>query len=92
MGAFDRMMPEIRSLVMPALSDCRLSRTARQMTDEQLMQLGRRQLVFLKSGMRDGEPTFCLYGADGVSLMTFETIEDAAKTICESGFMFVTVH
>jgi hypothetical protein len=40
----------------------------RQMTVEQLLQLGTRQVVYLKAGMHDGEMAFVLYGADGIYL------------------------
>jgi hypothetical protein len=45
----------------------------RQMTVEQLLQLGTRQVVYLKAGMHDGEMAFVLYGADGTSLMAFDS-------------------
>ena len=40
-------------------------RTHCQMTAEQLLLLGKRQVVYLKSGIRGGELVFMLYGADG---------------------------
>jgi hypothetical protein len=39
----------------------------RQMTPEQLLYLGTRQVVYLRSGMCDGEPAFVLHGADGAA-------------------------
>ena len=41
----------------------------RHITPEQLLRLGMRQVVYLRSGMRDGEQAFAVYGADGISLV-----------------------
>jgi hypothetical protein len=42
--------------------------------------------------MRDGELAFILYGADGTSLLTFDTIEEAVQTVTENGLSFVAVY
>jgi hypothetical protein len=39
------------------------------MTPKQLLHLGTRRVVYLKSGMRDGEQAFMLHGVDGASLI-----------------------
>jgi hypothetical protein len=64
----------------------------RQMTAEQLLQLGTRQVVYLKSGMCDGEMLFVLYGADGTPLVVAEDVETAAEMAVDCGLNFVAVH
>ena len=53
--------------------------TLRQMTAEQLLHLGTRQVVYLKAGMHDGELAFILYGADGIPLVMVDTVESAVE-------------
>jgi hypothetical protein len=69
-----------------------VSSALRHITTEQLLHLGTRQVVYLKSGMRDGELAFILYGADGTSLVTFDTIEEAVQAVTENGLGFAPVH
>jgi hypothetical protein len=64
----------------------------RQMTAEQLLDFGTRHVVYLKSGMRDGEQTFMLHGADGAALVMFDTIEEAVQTAAENGLSFAAIH
>jgi len=64
----------------------------RKMTIEQLRHLGTRQVVYLKAGMRDGELAFVLYGADGVALLTFDTVDAAVDMVAENGRGVVAVH
>ena len=40
----------------------------RQMTADQLLDFGTRQLAYLRTGMCDGERLFVLYRADGMPL------------------------
>jgi hypothetical protein len=63
----------------------------RQMTAEQLLHLGTRQVVYLKSGIRDGELAFMLHGADGASLVAFDTIEEAVQTAVENGLSLAAI-
>ena len=62
------------------------SRTAlKQMTSEQLLDLGMNQVVYLKSGMCDGEMLFLLIGADGMpGLSRFEDQNLITKERCGS--------
>ena len=64
----------------------------RQMTAEQLLQLGARQVVYLKAGMHDGERLFVLYGADGSPLAIADAVETAAEMAARQGLAFVSVH
>jgi hypothetical protein len=64
----------------------------RQMTAQQLLQLGTRQVVYLKAGMHDGEMLFVLYGADGSPLAIADVVETAVEMAAEHGLAFVTVH
>jgi hypothetical protein len=64
----------------------------RQMTAQQLLQLGTRQVVYLKAGMHDGERLFVLYGADGSPLAVAAVVETAVEMAAEHGLAFVTVH
>jgi hypothetical protein len=64
----------------------------RQMTAEQLLHLGTRQVVYLKARMHDGELAFILYGADGIPLVTVDTVESAVEMVAERGLGFVAVH
>ena len=64
----------------------------RQMSTEQLRQLGLRQMAYLKYGRRNGQPVFLLYGADGTELITANTVDTALEIAVEHGLDFVTVH
>jgi hypothetical protein len=64
----------------------------RQMTPEQLLHLGTRQVVYLRSGMCDGEPAFVLHGADGAPLVMAGDVETAVEIAVKHGLAFVTVH
>jgi hypothetical protein len=65
-----------------------LARALRQMTAEQLLYLGSRQVVYLKPGM-DG---FMIYGADGTPLEMVDAIEAAVEMVAQNGLRFVAVH
>lgn len=64
------------------------TRTLRQMTPEQLLHLGMRQVVYLKPGMLG----FMIYGADGTPLDTVDAIEIAVEMVARNGLRFVAVH
>jgi hypothetical protein len=64
----------------------------RQMTVEQLLQLGTRQVVYLKAGMHDGEMAFVLYGADGTSLMSFDSFADVVDMVAANGLYLAVTH
>jgi hypothetical protein len=62
------------------------------MTIEQLLQLGTRQVVYLKAGMRDGAMAFVLYRADGIPLIAVDDMETAMEMVAENGLRFATIH
>ena len=64
-----------------------VARTPRQMTAEQWLEFGRRQVVYLKAGECNGEMPFMLYGADGALLMAFDTFALRSYS-CECGYHF----
>ena len=64
----------------------------RHITAEQLRHLGTRQVVYLKSGLRDGEQAFAVFGADGTPLVVVDAVETAVEMVAEHGLGFVTVH
>ena len=64
----------------------------RQMTCEQLLQLGMSQVVYLKSGMCDGEMLFILYGADGTPIVATDDVDVAIDAAADRGLNFVNLH
>ncbi len=64
----------------------------RQMTSEQLLGLGMNQVVYLKSGICDGEMLFVLFGADGTPVITTDDVDAAVEEAIEQGLSFVAVH
>jgi hypothetical protein len=64
----------------------------RQMTAQQLLQLGARQVVYLRIGVHDGERLFLLYGADGSPLAIADAVETAVEIAAQQGLAFATVH
>jgi hypothetical protein len=68
------------------------SAALRQITPEQLLRLGTRPVAYLRSGMRDGEQAFAVYGADGISIGVVDTVDTAVEMAAERGLDFVAVH
>jgi hypothetical protein len=64
----------------------------RQMSAEQLQQLGTDHVVYLRAGFRDGAPLFVVYRADGQPMASADTIDTAAEMAIEHGLAFVSVH
>jgi hypothetical protein len=64
----------------------------RLITTEQMLHLGARQVVYLKAGMRDGEPAFALYRADGTPFAVVDDVETAVEMADKHGLGFVTIH
>jgi hypothetical protein len=64
----------------------------RQMSAEQLQQLGTDHVVYLRAGFRDGAPLFVVYGADGKPMALADTVDTAADMAAEHGLAFVSVH
>ena len=64
----------------------------RQMTCEQLLRLGISQVVYLKSGMCDGEMVFLLYSADGTPIVATDNVDAAIEAAADRGLNFVNLH
>ena len=64
----------------------------RQMTADQLLDFGTRQLAYLRTGMCDGERLFVLYRADGMPLAIVGDVETAVEVAAEHALEFVAVH
>ncbi|HTI83845.1 MAG TPA: DUF1150 family protein [Acetobacteraceae bacterium] len=64
----------------------------RQMTAEQLLDLGTCQFVYLRTGTCDGERLFMLHRADGMPLAMVGDVETAVEIAAEHALEFVTVH
>jgi len=73
-------------------SNDRRAAALRQMTADQLLDLGTRQVVYLRAGTYDGERLFVLYAADGEPLAMVEDVETAVEVAAEHDLEFVAVH
>jgi hypothetical protein len=73
-------------------SDDRRAAALRQMTADQLLDLGTRQVVYLRAGTYDGERLFVLYAADGELLAMVDDVEAAVEVAAEHDLEFVAVH
>ncbi len=62
------------------------------MTPEQLLYYATSRMVYLKTGMYDGEQAFVIYDTDGKPLEAVEDIEDVLERIAERGLGLATVH
>jgi hypothetical protein len=73
-------------------ADDQKSYALRHITLEQLLHLGTRQVVYMRTGMRDGEQAFVLYRADGTPLVVVDDVATAMEVAATHGLGFVTVH
>jgi len=64
----------------------------RQMTPTQLRDLGVPSLVYLRSGIADGQIAYAIYAADGTAVAVVDDPEVAIELVAEHGLTFVTVH
>jgi hypothetical protein len=64
----------------------------RWMTSEQLLDLGRDQVVYLKSGICDDKMLFVLFGANRTPAVVADTVDAAVEITIEQGLSFVAVH
>jgi hypothetical protein len=64
----------------------------RQMTAQQLLQLGIDRVVYLRRAVRTGNRLFILCGADGEPLALADSVDAAAEMATERGLAFVAVH
>jgi hypothetical protein len=77
---------------MPNCPRIRSANALLDMTPEQLLYYGTSRMVYLKTGMYDGERAFVIYDADGRPLEAVEDIEDVWDRIAERGLGLATVH
>ena len=64
----------------------------RQMTTEHLLNLGLRQVVYLRTGLCNGKKLLVLYGADGEPLTMVDDVETAVEIAAAHGLEFIAVH
>ena len=64
----------------------------RDMSAEQLLDLGVRQLVYLRVAMVEGERIFVLYGGDGIPLAAADELEAAVGVAVDRGLEFIAIH
>jgi len=65
---------------------------SRQMTAEQLLNLGKPRIAYVKARFHEDEVIFVLYAADGVPMLCAESIEMAADAAAELGVEFTSIH
>ena len=82
------------SNILPPIGDAEDQWLAgpRAMTAEQFLQLGARQVMYIKSDTRDGETLFTLYGANGTPFVTFYAIWIGVELVAKLGLSVVAVH
>jgi hypothetical protein len=64
----------------------------RQMTQEQLLELGMTYVAYLRAGVCDGKELFAVYRADGIPIVVTDDLDAAIETAAEQGLNFVAVH
>lgn len=64
----------------------------RHMTTTQLRELGVPTLVYLRSGLLNGEVAYAIHAADGTPMAVVEDIDVAVELVCERGMALVAVH
>jgi hypothetical protein len=64
----------------------------RQLSAEQLLHLGIREVGYVRPGMFNGEAIFMLYLANGRPMMMARNVEAVAKVAAEHGLGFITLH
>jgi hypothetical protein len=64
----------------------------RQMTAEQLLNLGKPRVAYVKASLNDDATIFVLYAADGKPILSTDDVEQAAEAATELDVEFATVH
>jgi hypothetical protein len=64
----------------------------RHMTRSELRRLGMPRLVYLRSGMIDGQPAVAIHAADGTAMAVVEDVDVALELVAENNMTFVPVH
>ena len=82
------------SNILPPIGDAEDQWLAgpRAMTAEQFLQLGARQVMYIKSDTRDGGTLFTLYGANGTPYVTFDAIGVGVELVAKLGLSVVALH
>ena len=66
--------------------------TLLDMTPEQLLYYSTSRMVYLKTGIYDGERAFVIYDTEGRPIEAVDAIEDVWARIAERGLGLATVH
>jgi hypothetical protein len=64
----------------------------RRITAEALLQLGMRQIAYLKPGLHETEPAFTLVAADGIPVIALETSKGAARAAMYLNLELLALH
>ena len=64
----------------------------RRMTSAEFRRLGVRSVVYLRSGLLNGELAYVIHSADGLPMAVLQDIEAAVALASEHGMAFVAVH
>jgi hypothetical protein len=64
----------------------------RRMTSAQFRRLGVRTVVYLRSGLLNGQTAFVIHAADGIPMAVVEDVDAAVALASEHGMAFVAVH
>jgi hypothetical protein len=64
----------------------------RQISSAELRRLGMSQLVYLRSGMVDGQTVYAIHAADGTAMAVVEDLELAVDLVSTHDLAFVAVH
>jgi hypothetical protein len=70
----------------------RVAQDVRNMTSAQLRHLGVHSVVYLRSGMLNGEVAYAIHAADGTPMAVVEDVDTAVELVCEHGMAFAAVH
>jgi hypothetical protein len=64
----------------------------RHMSTAQFRRLGVRSVVYLRTGMLNGEMAYAIHAADGIPMAVVDDVDTAVALACEHGMAFVAVH
>jgi hypothetical protein len=64
----------------------------RHITRSELRRLGLPHLVYLRSGLVDGQQAYAIHAADGTAMAVVEDVEGAIELAAANDMTFVAVH
>jgi len=64
----------------------------RHMSTAQFRRLGVRSVVYLRSGLLNGEVAYAIHAADGIPMAVVDDVDAAVSLANEHGMAFVAVH